>query len=173
MPVDEPVLHELLEHSDDLHADAMRSQRSALSDVADYAHDTRDDEVDPEQVAAFDDSRRSLVDNLGLSDGFVRKGLLAGGLGVFVAAVLATPAAADKSLDQQILQTARSLEILAVATYGAALKLPFIKNGNMVVKTFARRRRSNTASTTRRSRRNSRRSAASSRTSRTRSTSRS
>ena len=36
-----------------------------------------------------------------------------------------------------MLQTASSLEILAVATYGAALTLPFIKNGNAVVKKFA------------------------------------
>ena len=37
----------------------------------------------------------------------------------------------------QILQTASSLEILAVATYGAALELDFIKNGNPVVVAFA------------------------------------
>ncbi len=33
--------------------------------------------------------------------------------------------------------SAVSLELLAVATYGAALELPFIANGNPVVKTFA------------------------------------
>ena len=54
-----------------------------------------------------------------------------------LAALLAGPAAADKKLDVQILQTASSLEVLAVATYGAALTLPFIKNGNAVVKKFA------------------------------------
>jgi hypothetical protein len=37
----------------------------------------------------------------------------------------------------QILQTASSLEVLAVATYGAALGLDFIKNGNPVVVKFA------------------------------------
>ena len=60
-----------------------------------------------------------------------------GGVGAMLAALLASPAAADKKLDVQILQTASSLEILAVATYGAALTLPFIKNGNAVVKKFA------------------------------------
>jgi rubrerythrin len=43
----------------------------------------------------------------------------------------------DADLDVQILQTASSLEILAVATYEAALQLPFIANGNAVVKQFA------------------------------------
>ncbi|MEA2932091.1 MAG: hypothetical protein QOI56_876, partial [Actinomycetota bacterium] len=54
----------------------------------------------------------------------------------------ATPATAvsgrvDPALDIQILQTASSLENLAVATYGVALTLPFIANGNPVVKKFA------------------------------------
>ena len=44
---------------------------------------------------------------------------------------------ADAALDVQILQTASSLEILAVATYEAALGLPFIADGNPVVRTFA------------------------------------
>ena len=46
------------------------------------------------------------------------------------------PGGADEALDIQILQTASSLENLAVATYGAALELPFIR-GQAVVKTFA------------------------------------
>ena len=35
------------------------------------------------------------------------------------------------------LQTAVSLELLAVATYGAALTLPFIKDGNPIIVKFA------------------------------------
>ena len=40
-------------------------------------------------------------------------------------------------MDVQMLQTASSLETLAVATYKAALTLPFIAQGNVVVKAFA------------------------------------
>jgi hypothetical protein len=64
---------------------------------------------------------------------FCLQGVVLGAL----TAVLARPAAADKPLDVQILQTASSLEVLAVATYGAALGLDFIKNGNPVVVKFA------------------------------------
>ncbi|HEV8116269.1 MAG TPA: ferritin-like domain-containing protein, partial [Acidimicrobiales bacterium] len=51
--------------------------------------------------------------------------------------ILSRPAAADTALDIQILQTAPSLEKLAVNTYMAALALPFIKDGNKVVVKFA------------------------------------
>jgi rubrerythrin len=51
--------------------------------------------------------------------------------------IVARPAGAQEDTDVMILQTAASLENLAVATYGAALDLPFIKNGNEVVKAFA------------------------------------
>jgi hypothetical protein len=55
-----------------------------------------------------------LVRNLGLATAGVV------GFGA-VTALLTQPAAAAKNLDVQILQTAVSLELLAVATYGAAL----------------------------------------------------
>jgi hypothetical protein len=138
MSVDESALHELLEQSGDVHADAMRVHRSGVSDIADFAADTRRDEVDPDQIEQFNAGRRELVGEWGTTDsGLLKKGAIAGGVGALLAALLATPAAADQKLDVQILQTASSLEILAVATYGAALTLPFIKNGNAVVKKFA------------------------------------
>ena len=98
----------------------------------------RHDEIDPADATRLDDSRRELVGELGSTDfGLLKKGALVGGVGAMLTALLATPAVADKKLDVQILQTASSLEVLAVATYGAALTLPFIKNGNAVVKKFA------------------------------------
>ncbi len=138
MSLDEQGLHELLEESGDLHADAMRVHEATLPDLADHASDTRNDEVDPTDAARLDDSRHELVSELGSTDfGLLKKGAMAGGIGAMLAALLATPAVADKKLDVQMLQTASSLEVLAVATYGAALTLPFIKNGNAVVKKFA------------------------------------
>ena len=47
MSVDEPALHQLVEESEDLHADAMRTQRAALPELADYATETRNEEIDP------------------------------------------------------------------------------------------------------------------------------
>ena len=69
--------------------------------------------------------------------GLAARGLLGGGFGAMLAGLFATPAHADEALDIQILQTASSLEVLAVATYGAALTLDFIKSGNPVVIKFA------------------------------------
>jgi hypothetical protein len=63
--------------------------------------------------------------------------LIAGGFGAMFAGLLAAPAYADTPLDVQVLQTASSLERLAVNTYAAALTLPFISGGNAVVKKFA------------------------------------
>ncbi len=71
-----------------------------------------------------------MVRNLGLATAGVV------GFGA-VTALLTQPAAAAKNLDVQILQTAVSLELLAVATYGAALTLPFIASGNQVIIKFA------------------------------------
>jgi hypothetical protein len=58
------------------------------------------------------------------ADAMSRRGALAAmgcGLAGLAAGVLAAPARADTALDVQILQTASSLEALAVATYGIAL----------------------------------------------------
>lgn len=138
MSFDEDLLRDLTEESQDIQADAMRVHRASLPDVADHASDTARDEIDPEAATRFAESRRALVGDLGLANpSLVQKGAVVGGVGALLAALLATPAVAGKKLDVQILQTASSLEILAVATYGAALTLPFIKNGNTVVKKFA------------------------------------
>ena len=52
--------------------------------------------------------------------------LAAAGLGTAMVALLARPAFADKAMDVQMLQTAASIENLAVATYDTALTLDFI-----------------------------------------------
>lgn len=110
----------------------MRDAKASLPQLEELRHERRDDAFDPAQIARFVGQRRNLVRSL--SGG----GLLASlGLGGLLTGLLASPASADESLDVQILQTASSLEILAVATYGAALTLPFIKDGNKVVVAFA------------------------------------
>ncbi|MCU1457441.1 MAG: hypothetical protein JWL73_1533 [Actinomycetia bacterium] len=135
MNIDDRELNGLIVESQDLQSDAMRQNAAVASDLRDVAADRRDDGVDPAEVEQFNEGRKSLISRLTESNG--GKGLLAGGVGAALIALLAQPAAADKALDVQILQTASSLEILAVATYGAALTLPFIKDGNAVVVKFA------------------------------------
>jgi rubrerythrin len=116
----------------------MRQNHAVVADLRDIAAERRNEETDPQAVAAFNDSRRDLLSGFGGRAGRIGgAGLLAGGIGAAIAALIALPAAADGALDVQILQTASSLEILAVATYGAALTLPFIKDGNKVVVSFA------------------------------------
>ncbi len=140
MSVDDGSLGGLIEESQDLQSDAMRQARAAVPELADARQGRRDEEADPEEVDRFNEHRRGLLDDLGLgTGGFARRGLLAGGFGAALAALIASPADAKtkNKLDVQILQTASSLEILAVATYKAALTLPFIKDGNKVVVKFA------------------------------------
>jgi hypothetical protein len=136
--IDERQLNELIVESQDLQTDAMRDVKATLPELAEVREQRRGQEVDPDQIARYNTNRRGLLQKMGIgAGGIATRGLLAGGFGSLLAGVLATPARADKALDVQILQTASSLEILAVATYGAALTLPFIKSGNPVVVKFA------------------------------------
>lgn len=138
MRIDDRALNGLIEESQDLQSDAMHQNDGIVAGLRDIAADQRHEEQDPDLAAAFNDSRRDLVSNFGRGAGRVGVGgLLAGGIGAALAALLVQPAGADTALDVQILQTASSLEVLAVATYGAALTLPFIKDGNPTVVKFA------------------------------------
>ncbi len=139
MTVDDRALRELIVESQDLQVDALRDMNTMVSDAADLRQDRARNGADPEQITKLNESRRLALRNGGLGLGaFAGRGLLATGLGAAVAGIVAAPAyAQDGDVNVQILQTAASLENLAVATYGAALGLPFIKSGNAVVKKFA------------------------------------
>ena len=129
MSIDQKGLHELLEQSQDLHTDAMREVKPALDDLADLRSD-RLRGLAPTPLLQADTPRRRSTFSLS-------KLLGVGAFGTALAALSARPASADEALDVQMLQTASSLEVLAVATYGAALTLPFIVDGNPIVKAFA------------------------------------
>ncbi len=138
MAFDERPLESLIEQSQDAQSDALRHQREVLSDLADVREDRRGEEVDPGEAARFADVRTSVAEDLGLvAGGWARKGLLAGGIGAALAALLTAPAAADTKLDIQILQTATSLEILAVSTYRTALTRPFFSGSNPAIIRFS------------------------------------
>ena len=133
MALDERRFDELIVESQDLQSEAMSTAREVVPDMRDLANDRRHDEVDPDQQAQFGLGRRRLLRNFGLA------GLTAGVFGPLISSIVAGPAAAQAggSIDVQILQTASSLERLAINTYGVALALPFIKSGNQVIVKFA------------------------------------
>jgi ferritin-like protein len=142
MALDDTTLHELLEQSQDQHSDAMTVTGDALDELVDLGHEARrrngehDDEAGDD--AAIDPAARRRV----LLGGLPTTGVLAAaGLGTAMVALLATPAFAGKAMDVQMLQTAASIENLAVATYGTALTLDFIggASANGVVKAFAQK----------------------------------
>ena len=139
MTVDEKGLHELIVESQDLQADALRDMSTQTSGLADVREERRRNGIDLDALARFNLGRRDALRNGGMGAGaFAARGLFAGAFGTALAGLFASPASAqDGGVDVQILQTAASLENLAVATYGAALGLPFIKDGNKVVKAFA------------------------------------
>ena len=131
MTFDGRLLESLIEQSRDDHSDAMHEHREILPDLADVQEDRRHDGIDPADAARFDDHRRGLTADLG------RRGLLVGGVGAVLAALLTAPAAADTNVDIQILQTASSLEIVLVSTYRMALTRPFFTGTNALLIQFA------------------------------------
>ncbi|WP_405020497.1 ferritin-like domain-containing protein [Kitasatospora sp. NBC_00070] len=110
--IDTRLLEELTEQSQDLNSDAVKITRSALTDFA----------ADAEPRPAGWWRRGGAV--AGLAGAFA----LLGGTRAFAAT-----ATAD---DIMALQTAASLENLAISVYQTAATLPFIKDGNKTVAAF-------------------------------------
>jgi hypothetical protein len=132
MTADPRALAELLEESQDLQADAMRPTHAALDELVELSHSSA--EEDPASNVAFhQEQQRSLHSSLGGTT------LLGVAGGAALVGVLASAAGASSSKDIQVLQTAASLENLAVATYKTALTLPYIggATANGVVTKFA------------------------------------
>lgn len=115
--IDTRLLEELTEQSEDLNSDALRITRGALTDFREGA----------------EPGRRWWQRGATL-------GALAGGAGVLsvVRAAAASPSASASATadDIRALQTAASLENLAVSVYQTAAGLPFIKDGNTTVAAF-------------------------------------
>jgi hypothetical protein len=132
MIVDPRALAELLAESQDLQADAMRPTHEALDDLVETSHSSRDD--DPASNLAFHEEHRN-----GLRASVGGAAVLGAAGGAALIGLLASPAFASSSKDVQVLQTAASIENLAVATYKTALTLPYIggATANGVVTKFA------------------------------------
>jgi hypothetical protein len=119
MTADPRALTELLEESQDLQADALRPTHEALDELVEFSHSSG--ETDPVSNLAFhEEHKRALHSSLSST------AILGAAGGVALVGVLASAAGASSSSDVQILQTAASIENLAVATYKTALTLPYI-----------------------------------------------
>lgn len=121
LKIDTTALNALIEESEDLQVDAMRTIKDSLPALAEIREERRG-EVNTDEIDTFNTHRRSLLRRMGFgASGIAARGVLGAGFGGLFAGLLATPARADTPLDVQILQTASSLERLAVNTYGVAL----------------------------------------------------
>lgn len=134
MSYDERALASLAEEPQDLQADAIRATKRPLDELVERGHERRArGDLDRDEIADFSRQRSDIVrDRLGTG------ALAAAGFGAALVKLFDSPAFASQATDTQILQTAASLENLAVATYGVALTLPFIGGSaaNGVVKAF-------------------------------------
>jgi uncharacterized protein YbjQ (UPF0145 family) len=132
MTADPRALAELLEESQDLHADAMRPTHEALGELVERSHASGADDV-TSNLAFHEEQKRGLLASFGGPT------LLGAAGGAALVGVLASAAGASSSQDVQVLQTAASIENLAVATYKTALTLPYIggATANGVVTKFA------------------------------------
>ena len=132
MTADPRALAELLEESQDLHADAMRPTHETLGELVERSHASGVDDL-TSNLEFHDEHTRGLRATLGGAT------LLGAAGGAALVGILASAAGASSSKDVQVLQTAASIENLAVATYKTALTLPYIggATANGVVTKFA------------------------------------
>jgi hypothetical protein len=132
MTPDPRALSELLEESQDLQADALRPTREGLGEFVEASHASPD--IDVASNVAFQEEQHQ-----SLRRSFAAAPLLGAAGGLVLAGVLASAASATSSKDVQLLQTAASIENLAVSTYKTALTLPYIggSSANAVVEKFA------------------------------------
>jgi hypothetical protein len=134
MTPDPQMLGALLEESQDLQSDAIRGSQTAIDNLV-SAHDART--ADSDERTANEQFAREHRENVGRSlAGAAVLGAAGGGI---LLGLLASPAFASSSADIQMMQTAASIETLAISTYGTALTLPYIGGSaaNPVVKKFA------------------------------------
>ena len=134
--IDPQAMGTVMEESEDLHRDAMATTTIALDEMVETGLEARaHDDLDPEESLRVADRRSQLMTGALFGGGI----LAAAGIAGAFETLFSSPAFASSATDVQILQTASSIEVLAVATYKTALTLPFIGGSaaNPVVKTFA------------------------------------
>jgi hypothetical protein len=134
MPLPDNDLRVLIEHSQDLQSEGNRTFRSTLPQLRDLGRSRAGRPVDLDRLRQYRDDRRTVLKRGGFGMGaLAARGLLGTAFGAAVTGIVARPVSAQEDVDIQICQTAASLENLAVATYGAALGLPFLQQNATVV----------------------------------------
>lgn len=135
MTLPDTELRELIEHSQDLHADGTRTFRRSLPVMRDIGRSRAGQPIEVDRLRRYRDDRRKVLRGGGFGLGaLAARGLLGTSFGAAVTSIVARPVSAQEGdVDVQICQTAASLENLAVATYGAALGLPFLSQNPTVV----------------------------------------
>jgi hypothetical protein len=132
MTPDPQRLDELFEESQDLQADALVANKAPLDELVDTGLEDASvsDQLDNRRF--FAQHRRSVQSSV------AGAGLLGAAGGAALVGSLASTAWASSSPDVQMLQTAASIENLAVSTYKTALTLPYIggATANPVVTKF-------------------------------------
>lgn len=134
--VDPRAMGALIEESQDVHSDAMAATDVALEEMVESGMEARaHDAIDLDESRAVAAKRSRLMTGAAFGGGL----LAAAGIGTALQGLFASDAFASSPTDVQILQTAASIEVLAVATYKTALTLPFIGGSSAlpVVKAFA------------------------------------
>ncbi len=129
--IDDKRLLELIEESEDLQVDAMRQAKEPFDNIVELGRERRNSS-EYKHLAAEDAAHRA-----SMTRKVAAAGLAGVGFGAALIAASAVPAFAAEKVDVMAMQTAASIEKLAIMTYETALTLPYIKNGNAVVKTFA------------------------------------
>ncbi|HVE64537.1 MAG TPA: ferritin-like domain-containing protein [Mycobacteriales bacterium] len=132
--LDEARFAELMEESQDLHSDAMRSCSEPLNRIVEAGQERRAaSDYDEQLHHELAETRRRAV-----TKSLAGAGLAVGTFAAFVAATASPAFAQDggKDIDIDALQTAVSLELLAVETYKTALTLDYVK-ANKTITAFA------------------------------------
>ncbi|MBA2385869.1 MAG: ferritin-like domain-containing protein [Acidimicrobiia bacterium] len=137
MNIDERAMKSLVEESQDLQSVALRDARASHKELQDIGASRAGQAPDLDRIREYAVGRRKVLKAGGFGLGVLASsGLLSTAWGSRVSAIVNRPVSYQAEVDIQIFQTACSLENLAIATYEAALGLPFVTD-NAVVKTFA------------------------------------
>jgi Ferritin-like domain len=131
---DPQALSTMIEESQDLHADVMRSSPASIREAIETDNErAAHGAVDHEANRVFADRHRRSV-----ATGIAGTTILGAAGGAALVTLLASPAFASSSPDIQMLQTAASIENLAVSTYTTALTLPYVggATANAVITKF-------------------------------------
>lgn len=142
--LDDGPMKPLLEQSQDIHSDAMAASKEPLAGLVELGQEARaHGEVETIEVGrVYADRREGITRALAGAGGLVA----ATGIGAALLGMFATPAFASTgstASDIMILQTAASIEVLAIKTYTTALTLPYIggSSANKVVTAFCKETR--------------------------------